>query len=229
MMTASSGHAARRYSPERGSARPHQPVLITVAEPGWPRRAGAPAGSVSASFRSDAHMLTALLDYPVEDVDSPGRDLERLGLVVVVLLVVRDRRDASVSLRGLVAGVGQADVDGVVQVEPLAVPGRDDRARRDVGVVAAVDGAARLRQRRADLDHRAVRPVEREGAVAGCGDQVAAFVDQRVVVLAQADQVIQRGPAAVGPVLDVVQVDPAGLAAGEPAAARVAFAGRAAQ
>src|SRR5580704_5491891 len=85
------------------------------------------------------------------------------------------------------------------------------------------------RQRRADLDHRAVRPVEREGAVAGCGDQVAAFVDQRVVVLAQADQVIQRGPAAVGPVLDVVQVDPAGLAAGEPAAARVAFAGRAAQ
>ena len=60
-MTASSGHAARRYSPERGSARPHQPVLITVAEPGPRHRAAAPAGSVPAAFRLDDDTLTAIL------------------------------------------------------------------------------------------------------------------------------------------------------------------------
>jgi hypothetical protein len=38
-------------------------------------------------------------------------------------------------------GVGQADVDGVVQIESLAVPGRDDRVRGDVRVVGGVDTA----------------------------------------------------------------------------------------
>src|SRR5580704_8777009 len=126
-------------------------------------------------------------------------------------------------------GVGEADVDGVVQVEPFAVPGRDDRLRGDAGLVAALDRALDVGQGWAGRDGGAVRPVEGEGAAGSSGDQVAAVVDQRVVVLAQADQVVQGRPAAVGPVLDVVQVDPAGLAAREPAPARVAFAGRAAQ
>src|SRR5580704_9409420 len=33
------------------------------------------------------------------------------------------------------ARVGEADVVGVVQVQPLAVPGRDDRLRGDISVV----------------------------------------------------------------------------------------------
>ena len=45
---------------------------------------------------------------------------------------------------------------------------------------------------------------------------------------AQADQVVQVGAAAVDPVLDVVQVGPAGLAAREPAPAAVPFPGGAA-
>ena len=49
------------------------------------------------------------------------------------------------------------------------------------------------------------------------------------MVFAQAEQVVQCGAAAVGPVLDVVQVGPAGLTAREPAPAGVPFAGRAAQ
>ena len=48
------------------------------------------------------------------------------------------------------------------------------------------------------------------------------------MVGAQADQVVQVGAAAAGPVLDVVQVGPAGLAAREPAPALVAFPGGAA-
>jgi hypothetical protein len=40
------------------------------------------------------------------------------------------------------AGVREADVDGVVQVELLAVPRRDDRLRGDAGIVAVRDGAA---------------------------------------------------------------------------------------
>jgi hypothetical protein len=41
--------------------------------------------------------------------------------------------------------------------------------------------------------------------VAG-GDEVAAVVDQAVVGGAQADEVVQAGPAAIAPVLDVAQV-----------------------
>jgi hypothetical protein len=36
-------------------------------------------------------------------------------------------------------GVGEAGPDGVVQVEALAVPGRDDRVRGDVRVVGGAD------------------------------------------------------------------------------------------
>ena len=53
-------------------------------------------------------------------------------------------------------------------------------------------------------------------------------MDHLVVPGAQADQVVQVGAAAVDPVPDVVQVGPAGLAAGEPAPAVVPFAGGAA-
>src|SRR5580704_13205504 len=81
------------------------------------------------------------------------------------------------------AGVGEADVDGVIEVQPLPVPGRDDRLRGDVGVVAVFDRAFDGRQGRAGGDGGAVEPVEGEGAVAGGGDQVAAVVDEHVVVL----------------------------------------------
>ena len=73
------------------------------------------------------------------------------------------------------------------------------------------------------------RAVEGERVCWSGGDEVSALVDEHVVVGAQADQVFQAGPAAVDPVLDVVQVDPAGLTAGEPAAAVVAVAGGPAQ
>ena len=75
----------------------------------------------------------------------------------------------------------------------------------------------------------AVRAVEGEIRAAGRGgDEVAAVVDHLVVPGAQADQVVQVGAAAAGPVLDVVQVGPAGLAAREPAPAAVPFPGGAA-
>ena len=80
-----------------------------------------------------------------------------------------------------------------------------------------------------DGSGRAVRAVERERASAGRGgDEVAAVVDHLVVVGAQADQVVQVGAAAVDPVLDVVQVGPAGLTAREPAPAAVPLPGGAA-
>ena len=79
-----------------------------------------------------------------------------------------------------------------------------------------------------DGQRGAVRAVEGEPAAGRGGDEVAAVVDHLVVPGAQADQVVQVGAAAVGPVLDVVQVGPAGLAAGEPAPAAVAFPGGAA-
>src|ERR1035438_6587610 len=56
--------------------------------------------------------------------------------VFLVLLVVL--------VAGLVVGVGEAGVDGVVQVEVLAVPGGDDGVRGDLGVVAVPDGPAGL-------------------------------------------------------------------------------------
>src|SRR6185437_15626113 len=88
----------------------------------------------------------------------------------------------------------------------------------------------RLGQGRAGRQRGAVGAVEREGAARGGrgGDGVAAVVDHLVVPRAQADQVVQVGGAAVDPVPDVVQVDPAGLAARVPAPAVVPFAGGAA-
>src|SRR6185312_2693105 len=126
------------------------------------------------------------------------------------------------------AGVGEAGPDGVVQVEALAVPGRDDRVRGDVGVVGLADRAVRPGQGRAGRQRGAVGAAEREGAAGPGGDGVAAVVDHLVVPGAQADQVGQVGWAAVDPVLDVVQVGPAGRAAREPAPAVVPFPGGAA-
>src|SRR6185312_4776527 len=127
------------------------------------------------------------------------------------------------------AGVGEARPDGVVQVEALAVPGRDDRVRGDVRVVGLVDRAVWLGRGRAGRQRGAVGVVEREACAAGAGgDGVAAVVDDLVVPGAQADQVVQVGWAAVDPVPDVVQVGPAGLAARVPAPAVVPFAGGAA-
>ena len=91
-------------------------------------------------------------------------------------------------LAGVVFGVGEAGVDGVVQVEALAVPGRDDRAGGDVRVVAAINGAAGGRQGRAGRNARAVRAEKGEGACRACGDEVAAVMDQLVVLRTQADQ-----------------------------------------
>src|SRR5215813_10590443 len=53
-------------------------------------------------------------------------------------------------------------------------------------------------------------------AARGGGDDVAAVVHRGVVAPAQADQVAQVGPAAVGPVHDVVQVGAAGTPTGDP-------------
>ena len=93
---------------------------------------------------------------------------------------------------------------------------------------ACVDAAVGLGQGRAGRQRGAVRAVEREAPPGRGGDEVAAVVDHLVVPGAQADQVVQVGAAAVDPVLDVVQVGPAGLAPREPAPAVVPFPGGAA-
>src|ERR1700748_3586177 len=168
----------------------------------------------------------------------PGGVLEVLAVAFVAVLGFVDRHATLVCwvvILSLLAflldpGVGEAGPDGVVQVEALAVPGRDDRVRGDVRVVGGADRAVRPGQGRAGRQRRAVGAVEREGAARGGrgGDGVAAVVDDLVVPGAQADQVVQVGGAAVDPVLDVVQVGPAGLAARVPAPAVVPFAGGAA-
>ena len=60
-------------------------------------------------------------------------------------------------------------------------------------------------------------------------DGVMAASWQVVMPLAEADEVVDLGLAAVGPEQDVMQVHSAGLAAGETAAVPVAFAGSAPQ
>jgi hypothetical protein len=108
---------------------------------------------------------------------------------------------------------------------------RQEHGRRpDPGVwhahpaAATAQGAAWLAQPRAcPLGPRRRHPL------AGCGgDQAALLVDLAVVPSAQADHVFQFGFAAVAPVLDVVQVDPAGIAARVPAPGPVALVDRAA-
>src|SRR5689334_2300185 len=168
----------------------------------------------------------------------PGGVLEVLAVAFVAVFGLVDRHATLVCwvvILSLLAffpglGVGEAGPDGVVQVETLAVPGRDDRVRGDVGVVGLVDRAVWPGQGRAGRQRGAVGAVEREGAARGGrgGDGVAAVVDDLVVPGAQADQVGQVGGAAVDPVLDVVQVGPAGRAARVPAPAVVPFAGGAA-
>src|ERR1035437_10094233 len=69
--------------------------------------------------------------------------------VFLVLLVVL--------VAGLVVGVGEAGVGGVVQVAVLAVPGGDDGVRGDLGVVAVPDGPAGLWERGTGWEGGAVR------------------------------------------------------------------------
>jgi hypothetical protein len=83
---------------------------------------------------------------------------------------------------GVVVGVGEAGVDGVVQVEALAVPGRDDGIWGDVGVVALVYGPVGVRQGGAGRDDGAVRVVEGERAAGRRGDEVPALVDESMMV-----------------------------------------------
>src|SRR6185437_12307807 len=166
----------------------------------------------------------------------PGGVLEVLAIAFVAVLGFVDGDAAPVDGDAVLLaffpglGVGEAGPDGVVQVQALAVPGRDDGVRGDVRVVGGAYRAVRPGQGRAGRQGRAVGTAEREGAARGGpgGDGVAAVVDHLVVPGAQADQVGQVGWAAVDPVLDVVQVDPAGLTPREPAPAVVPFPGGAA-
>src|SRR6185312_5813780 len=171
------------------------------------------AGMPGGVFEVLAVAFVAVFGFVNRDA-APGR---RLAVLVALALL-------------LDPGVGEAGPDGVVQVEAFAVPGRDDRVRGDVRVVGGADRAVRPGQGRAGRQRGAVGVVEREGAARGGrgGDGVAAVVDHLVVPGAQADQVVQVGGAAIDPVLDVVQVGPAGLAARVPAPAVVPFAGGAA-
>src|ERR1035438_5956497 len=93
-----------------------------------------------------------------------GRGVLVVGLGVVVVA-------------GGVGGVGEADVDGVVQVEVLAVPGRDDGAGGDIRVVAVSDGALWFGQGRARREQGPVGPVERERPAAAAGAEGAAGGD----------------------------------------------------
>jgi hypothetical protein len=100
---------------------------------------------------------------------------------------------------GLGLGVGEAGPDGQVQIQALARIRRDDGGRGDDRLVAggdALGGAAR--QRGAGRDQRAIRLVEGEPA-AGGGDGDAGVMDEGVVPLAQAEDVVEPGLAAVGP------------------------------
>src|SRR4051812_50125370 len=61
------------------------------------------------------------------------------------------------------------------------------------------------------------------------GDREGALVDQAMVVAAELDEIVQVGRSAVSPVMDVVGVDVAGLAATGGMAAPLAAAGGTAQ
>src|SRR6185437_2987645 len=141
----------------------YQPVLTTLTETGPSRRPGAPAGSYLNRDQGGAGV--------------PGGVLEVLAVAFVAVLGFVDRHATPVCwvvILGLLAffpglGVGEAGPDGVVQVEALAVPGRDDRVRGDVRVVGLVDRPVRFGQGRAGRQGRAVGAVEREVCAAGPG------------------------------------------------------------
>jgi len=119
--------------------------------------------------------------------------------------------DAVVGVVGSAFG-GDESGDGVAQLEGVAdvVAGDGvgaDRLGGRIGDVGCGGGdvfAVRI-------DGCAVGTVEPEGFVLGVADDgVAAFVDGPVVVAAQQHEVVHSGGAVVGPVDDVVGVDPVG-------------------
>src|ERR1022692_2695355 len=138
--------------------------------------------------------------------------LENADILERVILAGRDTEHGLIlaGVAGLVVGVGEACVDGVVQVQVLAVPGGDDGVRGDAGVVAVLDGPFWVWEGGAGGQQGAVGTVEGDGAAGLRGDEVAAVVDKHVVVGTQAQEVVQAGPAAVAPVLDVVRAGSAG-------------------
>src|SRR6185437_12792027 len=105
------------------------------------QRPGAPAGSY--------------LNRDQDGAGIPGGLLEVLALAFVAVLGFVDRHATPVCWVAILApvaffpgpGVGEAGPDGVVQVQALAVPGRDDRVRGDVRVVGSADAALGCGQR----------------------------------------------------------------------------------
>src|SRR6185312_13399804 len=186
------GHAASRAWPQEACAFSYQPVLTTLTETSPSRWPGAPSGSYLNGDQGGA--------------GAPGGVLAVLAVAFGPVLGLVDRHATPVGWVAILAplaffpgpGVGEAGPDGVVQVQALAVPGRDDRVRGDVRVVGLVDRVLRPGQGRAGRQRGAVGAVEREVCAAGAGgDGVAAVVDDLVVPGAQADQVVQVGWAAV--------------------------------
>ena len=123
-------------------------VQLVHADAGSP---GAVAPAHRTQMPSGGRVLMEVPD-PVSWFDDPFAGPEQSGVLGLVPLVLA-------FLRG--PGVGQADVDSLVQVEPLAVPRRDDRVRRDLRAAAVVPHPAQRRGaaghlRGADADRRAV-------------------------------------------------------------------------
>ena len=100
-----------------------------------------------------------------------------------------------------------------VEVEPLAAPrrrrrvGADLDVRRGEGVVRGLERGPRPGRRRRRLrPGAAVRPQEPNASGGVDGDAEPSLVHRPVVPAAKQHQVVERGPAAVRPVLDVVRV-----------------------
>src|ERR1700691_3726789 len=108
-------------------------------------------GRVSTAEAGRPVVRPGVLVDPASDVDGLGDAVHAVAGVLVVVPL-----DPALPVFGLVdrdpvpdfglavgpggppflldAGVGEAHIDGVVQVQPLAVPGRDDRLSGDVSV-----------------------------------------------------------------------------------------------
>src|SRR4051794_41203454 len=84
--------------------------------------------------------------------------------------------------------------------------------------------AGRARPGWGGAEAAAGRGREYQFAAWAAGDREGALVDQAMVVAAELDEIVQVGRSAVSPVMDVVGVDVAGLAANGGMAASVAAA-----